>query len=920
MNFRDSLTWRRTLADQGDADVNREARTFLRERLVQLRSRVEPLAKEIALSVPNYTDHSVTHCDALWDICDLILPEDFPLNPAEAFVLGGAFLVHDLGMGLAAYQEGLAGILKSEQWMDLLASRHPAEYRELQEQALQDVAANPTWDGLSGSAVKATLTIYLREHHAEQAESILTEHWKLTNGEDFYLLEDSELRHWYGMLIGRIGRSHWQDVDSLPELFPQQLGALARLAAPAWTINALKLACILRIADAAQIDARRADPMHTPFRLPQGESMDHWKFQERLLYPQVHEGRLVYTSSESFAMEMANAWWLCFDSVRMIDTELRKVDALFADLGMHRFEARSVAGAEEPGRFAKYVPTGGWDPIDARPVISDPDSIIKSLGGKALYGTRGITALRELLANAVDATRLLESAYGSDEVRAVEVRISEEDEADVLTVEDFGIGMTATEVIRYLCDFGTSGWTSHSTRAGYPGALAAGYRSTGQFGIGFYSSFMVADEVSVVTRSVTEGAADTVVLHFAEGLNRRPIMRRADRSERRLRPGTKVSLKLRARVNESEGIFEHSDRSDLHARLLRSITKLALLCDEPVKVSGFGHPAEACELVGKNWLDLPEGELAAMLVDTTATQDDPLAVTAEQQEELVAEIARRLAPIYDASGAVVGRAGLAVGLPHNYHSLVHSCTVYCGGFEGGHIFNAVGILTGQPETAARNTAKVGVGRQESQRWLAEQISLVDSVSLRPDDRLQLAGMLVEARMDPGELPVAYTSRGPLSTDDFKQLLEKSDEVTLYEDVFDVTDVEGGRLVFSAFAGNALVEVPENVVLPTLVYSTSLLPTIDAKEHVDPRDELGQEACKVGDGLDLHEYWRSRSTSLLGHLLRVAAAYWGLSLRQLLLQAQWNSRRSGSPLVTLKATNGVDVRVPAVTIRRQIPGY
>ena len=47
---------------------------------------------------------------------DIFLPTDYFLSPIECFVLGGAFILHDLGMVFAAYPEGKGGIQKQNIW------------------------------------------------------------------------------------------------------------------------------------------------------------------------------------------------------------------------------------------------------------------------------------------------------------------------------------------------------------------------------------------------------------------------------------------------------------------------------------------------------------------------------------------------------------------------------------------------------------------------------------------------------------------------------------------------------------------------------------------------------------------------------------------------------------------------------------
>src|SRR5260370_37258442 len=105
--FETSRLWRLSLAPQAEPDKFAEVRESLRSAYMKFSERAALLAAEIACDLPDYTVHDVTHIDSLWHLADLIAGEDVSLTPTEAFVLGGAFLVHDLGNGLAAYPDGI---------------------------------------------------------------------------------------------------------------------------------------------------------------------------------------------------------------------------------------------------------------------------------------------------------------------------------------------------------------------------------------------------------------------------------------------------------------------------------------------------------------------------------------------------------------------------------------------------------------------------------------------------------------------------------------------------------------------------------------------------------------------------------------------------------------------------------------------
>ena len=880
---KDTRTWERTLGVDPSSDKFADDRALFNSAFEAFRARVSPLAAEIALSVPNYTDHSIAHCDSLWSITDQIITEDYPLNPAEAFVLGGAFLVHDLGMGLAAHSKGLVGILGNENWLDLLAGMYPKDYQRLQETALADAQINPNWDGLTDPRVKFALTGYLRETHAEQAENVVSESWQLTNDEHYYLLENSQLRHWYGQLIGQLGRSHWMDVETLPTLFSTPLGKMPQLAAD-WTVDALKLACILRTADASQIDGRRADPMHTPFRNPQGLSRDHWVFQERMFHPQRDNDRLVFTSSNRFQWKHSGAWWLAYDTTKMVNDELRKVDALFADLGRPRLAARSVAGVETPARFSKYLPVEGWSPVDARPSITDQDSIIKSLGGTALYGEGSDVAIRELLANAVDATRLLRAAYPDANIRPIRLSFIEAADCDYFQVEDFGIGMTEQEIVHYLCDFGKSGWADYATRTRYPGALASGFRSAGMYGIGFFSSFMASSDVQVLTRSATGGPPDTLVLHFDEGLDGRPTLRLADRKERRLEHGTRVTLKLTHRATDSDGVMRFYRRAALKRQLKSIIERLALLCEEKIEVSAWSEPFQECQLLGDEWKEANALDLVMAIIESDPGSDhkDEIPI------DLVREVARRLSPIYDTDGQLVGRIALTVDIEDQrpWGFGLGSANVYAGGFvttSPGHSY--FGILTGAPETAARMASVPNFALDEVRRWLEGQLDLIGLQNLTEDVQARIAGMALALGIRLSPLPIAFSSSGPLTPEGLSAWVAERSSIILLDDVIDIFEFDSNRYGFVDTTARGIVEIPDDCIA-TAWSSGYWARALAKEEQLKATPEFAESEASTRWGTPLSTWWEQNCHSALGECIRLIAANWAVPMTELMTACEW----------------------------------
>ena len=130
----------------------------------------------------------------------------------------------------------------------------------------------------------------------------------------------------------------------------------------------------------------------------------------------------------------------------------------------------------------------------------------------SLYGNKEIF-LRELISNAADAADKLRFESLSDDGLyegdgELEVRISFDADARTVTVRDNGIGMTREEIASNLGTIARSG-TRQFFQA-LTGDAAKDTQLIGQFGVGFYSSFIVADRVTVTSRRAGAPAAQGV--------------------------------------------------------------------------------------------------------------------------------------------------------------------------------------------------------------------------------------------------------------------------------------------------------------------------------------------------------------------------------------------------------------------------
>lgn len=123
---------------------------------------------------------------------------------------------------------------------------------------------------------------------------------------------------------------------------------------------------------------------------------------------------------------------------------------------------------------------------------------------KFLYSDHEIF-LREIVSNAVDATQKLKTYYSKGDFKGemgdLTIRIAVNKDAKTITISDRGIGMTAEEIDKYINQIAFSGANDFLEK--YKNDANA---IIGHFGLGFYSSFMVADKVEIITKSYREDA------------------------------------------------------------------------------------------------------------------------------------------------------------------------------------------------------------------------------------------------------------------------------------------------------------------------------------------------------------------------------------------------------------------------------
>lgn len=177
----------------------------------------------------------------------------------------------------------------------------------------------------------------------------------------------------------------------------------------------------------------------------------------------------------------------------------------------------------------------------------------------SLYSNKEIF-LRELVSNAADACdkrRFLSVSEGGA-ADSLNIYVKADKDAGTITIEDGGVGMTRQELISNLGSIATSGTSKFAE------ALGEGKKDLsliGQFGVGFYSAYLVADKVTVVSKSHTDPNAPQY--RWESTANSSYTITEDDTEPLKAGVGTRIILKVK---EDSKDFLENFKLSELMKR------------------------------------------------------------------------------------------------------------------------------------------------------------------------------------------------------------------------------------------------------------------------------------------------------------------------------------------------------------------
>lgn len=493
----------------------------LKFNLSSIENTIERYLEGITEDFPHLTDHSVSHSRMLWNYANIIVGEKTNfLNPLEAFVLHTVFLVHDAGMCYSVLNNQNE-VERDPLYTDFLAK-----------------------NGDSIESMEEALFFTIRQRHGDFALRIAKD--TLREGE--YLISNITLREELGLIIGKIAKSHTCNINYIEREFgPKYINPNFPTD---WSIDCQKLSFLLRTADAAHIDNLRTPKTNRMIGEIPGISKEHWTFQKKLGFPELSiDGLLMYSTNTPFTSDEQKAWWFCYDALVVLDKELKNANEYFDLNNLDGFTARGVKSINDTLELGKrYIRTTGWNSINTQIKVSNPVHIASELGGIKLYGKINI-ALRELIQNSLDAINLYRIHTGQNNTNVGEIKLSIKKNANdyYLTITDNGIGMSQTIMTNELLDFGGSYWKSNRFKYDFQGIHTKGFESIGKFGIGFFSTFMLGEKITVTSWKFGEAISNMKTLDFHDGLLSNPILREPTEEEKSLviDRGTSIKIKIK---------------------------------------------------------------------------------------------------------------------------------------------------------------------------------------------------------------------------------------------------------------------------------------------------------------------------------------------------------------------------------------
>ena len=313
----------------------------------------------------------------------------------------------------------------------------------------------------------------IRKNHHIRSEKFLNDH----NEKNDCFNIDNEGSVNFKSLVAKIARSHGEDFSWIEKNLKQKeyFGND--------TVNPQFIACLLRLGDYLDFDSKRT-PYHLfNFLNLSTISSDEWKKQFSITnYKKIENQKIVFAGN----CEEPDIYIGILHYFNLIEKEIKNAKLLLAN-----DDAKYKLSIED--KVLNQISHNSFDSVDLQ-FLMDYESISNLLMGENLYSDKK-AALREIIQNSLDAVSIRkEIAKKNGIAYTPEIKILIEE--DKVSIKDNGIGMTLSDVKNYFLNIGHSFYRSADFKD-----LSLTYKPISHYGIGFLSSFLLSDTITVKTTS-----------------------------------------------------------------------------------------------------------------------------------------------------------------------------------------------------------------------------------------------------------------------------------------------------------------------------------------------------------------------------------------------------------------------------------
>jgi molecular chaperone HtpG len=531
-------------------------------KILEVRKNIEKWLSYVPLTFPNYTRHTIEHSDEIvLQLSKLLFVDDDHTKPVvklssiEDYILIAAAYLHDVGMVVSDGEK--AEILASEDWQRFISDGNPGAKRW---KALDRFRKGSTprndiqRNFLADVQTRFLIAEFIRRTHHRRVADIIAQH---EFGLGAFSFGDPVLKETITNVCVAHGLSQYELLDAVR--FPERRDIQNE------TANVRFLAILLRIGDLLDMSSDRACPLllNVSSFIP-ADSLAHWTKYQRITHRLTAPDKIeLYASCQNQdEHRFLNDWcqWLSNEIKEaggVMSRALRHSQWRPPDINLEG-EAKTIK--IEPDSHASYIPSK-WRFVLEEEVVFE--RLVKDVYDHPL------AFVRELVQNAVDATRcrlyLELKERGLDQpdfptqvdkefrnkypikislsTRTLDNELSgAKEDYQILTVEDYGIGMDKNIIENYLLQVGRSYYTTDEFRRTYR------FVPSSKFGIGFLSVFAVSDNVKIETNKPSSQMHDGPLQLTLTGPRNYLLTEKGTRRD----SGTRIDVLMRKPMKEKE--------------------------------------------------------------------------------------------------------------------------------------------------------------------------------------------------------------------------------------------------------------------------------------------------------------------------------------------------------------------------------